>query len=185
MTTSEYRETSISFSDKDVPDLYAIHQRVMVVTDGDRAITYAPVGLNREGRMVVALRAMPGVEMPDGIAAERKPVEDGMSFTIHAGVRLVKRSDRGERMPTEEEALEKWTRAVTAGGFRAEKTSMVESAIAFHHKRLGQHTRLPFWAVSSQLTVVDAEKAAATMVRGVGRSRGLGFGMLVVVDDER
>lgn len=181
MTTSEYRETSISFAAKDVPDLYAIHQRVMVVTDGDKAITYAPVGADREGRMVVALRAMPCVEMPDSIAAEQKFIDEGMSFRIQAGVRLVKRSDFGERMPTGDEALEKWTRAVTAGGFHAENTRMAESAIAFHHQRLNQHTRLTFWAVSSTLTVVDAGKAVATMVRGVGRSRGLGFGMLMVV----
>lgn len=181
MITSEYCETGISFAAKDVPDLYAIHQRVMVVTDGDKAISYAPVGLDREGFMVVKLRALPGVEMPDGIAVERKPVKNGTSFTIQAGVRLVKRSDCGERMPTEDEALEKWTRAVTAGGFQVEHTRMVESAMSFYHRRLDSHTRLPFWLVTSTLTVVDAEKAAETMVRGVGRSRGLGFGMLRVV----
>lgn len=181
MLTSEYQETRITFTVSDVPDLYAIHQRVMVVTDGDHAITYAPVGLDEENRMMVALRAMPEVEMPDGMMADRHAVMDNATFRIQTGVRLVKRSDRGERMPTEDEALEKWNMALLAGGFRTENTRMVESNIAFHHKRLNQHTRLPFWAVSSTLTVVDAEKAAETMVRGVGRSRGLGFGMLRVV----
>jgi hypothetical protein len=134
--------------------------------------------------MVVALRSAVDYRFQvamEGVVAERKAVEAGMIFQVRAGVRLVKRSDRGERMPTEDEALEKWTRAVTAGGFSTEKTEMAESNITFFHQRLKQNTRLPFWAVSSQLTVVDAEKAAATMVRGVGRSRGLGFGMLMVV----
>lgn len=181
VTMKGYLESIIAFAAKDVPDLYAIHQRVMAVTGGDKAITYAPIGSDREGRMTVALRALPGMLMPDGIATERKPVKDGMSFMIRTGVRLVKRSDRGERMPTVDEALEKWTHAVTDGGFQVESVRMAESAIAFHHKRLNQQTRLPFWAVSSALTVVDAKKAAETMVRGVGRSRGLGFGMLMVV----
>lgn len=185
---NHYQEALITFAVEDVSDLYAIHQRVKVVTDGDKAITYAPVGLDREGRMVVALRALPGVDMPGcttqgdgiGITVEPKSVKDGMSFTIHAGVRLVKQTRCGERMPTVEEAMEKWTSAVTAGGFLADDTRMVESNIAFFHKRLNQQTRLPFWAVSGTLTVVDAEKAAGTMVRGIGRSRGLGFGMLMV-----
>lgn len=199
VNTKEYVESTITFAARDVPDLYAVHRQVMMVTHGDKAITYAPVGLrvmmvadenkdityapvgqHQEGRMVVALRAMPDVKMPDGILAERKPMENGMSFTIHAGIRLVKRSDRGERMPTVEEALEKWTHAVTEGGFTAGNTHMVDSTIAFYHQRLNHHTKLPFWVVSSELTVADAGKAAETMVKGIGRSRGLGFGMLMV-----
>lgn len=184
MITNEYLESRITFPLADVPDLYAIHQRVMAVTEGDKSITYAPVGHDLEGRMVVVMRSKPGIVMPVGITAERKSVEYGITFTIRAGVRLVKQTRYGERMPTAEEAQEKWTRVVTAGGFQVsdtQQTSMVESNIAFHHTRLNQHTRLPFWAVGSTLTVVDAEKAAETMVRGVGRSRGLGFGMLTVV----
>ncbi|MHB1643381.1 MAG: type I-E CRISPR-associated protein Cas6/Cse3/CasE [Acidithiobacillus sp.] len=179
--TFNYQEAMITFAAEEVPDLYAIHQRTLAVTNGNQRITYAPVGLNREKRMAVALRAMPDVEVPAGLAFENMTIEKNAILTIHAGVRLVKRSDFGERMPTPEEALEKWNAALAAGGFQAENARMVESAIAFHHKRLNQNTRLPFWAVSSTLTVVDAEQAAATMVRGVGRSRGLGFGMLRVV----
>ena len=176
-----YQETRITFTASDVPDLYAIHQRVMVVTDGDKAITYAPLGVDRERRMAVVLRAMPGVEMPDDMVADQKAVDDGITFKVNAGIRLVKRSDGGERMPTVDEAVAKWNAALLAGGFVASNTRMVESNIAFYHKRLCQQTRLPFWAVSGTLTVVDAEKAAETMVRGIGRSRGLGFGMLQVV----
>lgn len=178
-TACEYQESRIVFHLADVPDLYAIHQRVMAVTEGDRNVAYAPMGQDRDGRMVVVLRAGPGVVMPDGRATERHVMEDGMTFLVQAGVRLVKRSDFGERMPTEDEAMEKWNRLLADGGFLAENTRLVESHIAFHHKRLNQQTRLPFWAVSSRLTVVDAEKAAAAMVRGVGRNRGLGFGMLM------
>lgn len=176
-----YQEARITFGASEVPDLYAIHQRVMVITDGDKSITYAPVGHDHEGRMAVALRAMPGVSLSVQITAEQKPVEEGMIFTINAGIRLVKQTRFGERMPTVFEALDKWDAAMVGGGFKSYGTYMVESVIAFHHKRLNQNIRLPFWAVSSTLTVVDAEKAAATMVRGVGRSRGLGFGMLRVV----
>ena len=182
-----YQETRITFTASDVPDLYAIHQRVMVVTDGDKAITYAPLGVDRERRMAVVLRSMPGVSMPgtdrqgDDMAADQKAVDDGMTFKVNAGIRLVKRSDGGERMPTVDEAVAKWNAALLAGGFVASNTRMVESNIAFYHKRLCQQTRLPFWAVSGTLTAVDAEKAAETMVRGIGRSRGLGFGMLQVV----
>jgi hypothetical protein len=190
---AQYQEARITFAASDVPDLYAIHQKTLAVTEGDKAITYAPVGLNLERRMVVALRAMPGVEMPgcalqggcslqgDEMMADQCSIENGAIIPINAGVRLVKRSDHGERMPILDDALEKWNAALLAGGFKAENTRLVESAITFNHKRLNHHTRLPFWAVSSTLTVVDAEKAAETMVRGVGRSRGLGFGMLRAV----
>ncbi|CDQ10634.1 conserved protein of unknown function [Acidithiobacillus ferrivorans] len=180
MITNEYLESRITFPLADVPDLYAIHQRVMAVTEGDKSITYAPAGHDLEGRMVVVMRSKPGIVMPVGTTAERKSVEYGITFTIRAGVRLVKQTRYGERMPTVDEAMEKWTNAMSAGSFLVANTRMVESAIAFHHQRLGQRTRLPFWAVSSTLTVVDSEKAAETMVRGVGRSRGLGFGMLMV-----
>jgi hypothetical protein len=176
-----YQETRITFAASDVPDLYAIHQMVMAITDGDKTISFAPVGLDFGGRMVVALRALPLMVMPGGMKTEEKHVEEGQSFAIHAGVRLVKRSDCGERMPKVEEAVKKWTSVMDAGGFQVADTRMVESAIAFHHQRLNKQIRLPFWAVSSTLTVVDAEKAAETMVRGVGRSRGLGFGMLMTL----
>lgn len=184
---AQYQEARITFAASDVPDLYAIHQKTLAVTEGNKAITYAPVGLNRERRMVVALRAMPGVEMPgcalQGVEmmADQCSIENDAIIPINAGVRLVKRSDHGERMSILDDALGKWNAALLAGGFKAENTRLVESAIAFYHRRLNNHLRLPFYAVSSTLTVVDAEKAAETMVRGVGRSRGLGFGMLRAV----
>lgn len=176
-----YQEARITFGASEISDLYAIHQRVMAVTNGDKSIAYAPVGHDHEGRMAVALRAMPGVSLPDQITAEQLCIEDGAIFTINAGVRLVKQTRFGERMPTVFEALDKWDAAMVGGGFKSHDTHMAISAVAFHHKRLNQNIRLPFWAVSSTLTVVDAEQAAATMARGVGRSRGLGFGMLRVV----
>lgn len=177
---ANYQETRIDFAPGDVPDLYAIHRRVMVVTDGDKSITYAPRGINRDGRMEVVLRAMPGVDLPDGIMAEIRSVKNGDTFLVYAGVRLMKRSDSGERMPTLDVAREKWTAALTAGGFQVSDSRLAASVMAFYHKRLNQKTRLPFWVASSRLKVVDAEKAAETLIRGVGRSRGLGFGMLMV-----
>lgn len=182
---ARYQEARISFAVNEASDLYSIHHLVMTVTGGDKGIAYGPVGRDLAGHTAVVLRALPGVSLPvscqsqNGFVVEQKSLEYGMSFNIITGVRLVKRSDFGERILTVDEATEKWTNVLTAGGFFVENTSMVETAIAFYHKRLSNHVRLPFWAVSSTLTVVDAEKAAETMVRGVGRSRGLGFGMLI------
>jgi hypothetical protein len=165
---------------EDSGDLYAIHERIKAII-GNQPISYAPAGLDREGRMVVVLRSSPQSPLPD---SKWMYMEKGMAFKVNAGVRFVKRSDFGERMPTVGEALEKWTTVLSAGGFDARDTRLVESAIAFYHRRLNNHVRLPFWALSSTLTVVDAEKAAGTMIRGVGRSRGLGFGMLMRVPEE-
>ncbi len=179
--TYAYQESRIDFMPESAADLYAIHCRVMEVTNGDKAITYAPRGLNRDGRMEVILRAMPGVSFPKGLASTSCGLAGGMTLRIQAAVRLVKQSDRGERMPSEDEALSKWIRQVEEGGFRAESTSLQPSFVGFHHTRLSRFTRLPFWMVSGVLTVVDPRQAACTMVHGVGRGRGLGLGKLMVV----
>lgn len=176
---AQYQEACITLAPDEAPDLYAIHERVMSLTNGNKGITCAPIGRDGEGRMAVLFRAMLGVSLPGGLPTERKSIEEAMTFTVNAGVRLVKQTRYGERMPIVDEAMEKWHRVLADGGFSTKNTQMVESAIAFYHRRLDQNTRLPFWAVSSDLTVMDAEKAAETMVRGVGRSRGLGFGMLM------
>lgn len=158
--------------------MYSIHQRVLAITHGDKAIRYGPVGALPDGRMVVLLRAADGTALPGVAEAELKTLEDGMRFTVRTGVRLIKQTCHGECMPDVDEAMEKWNQALSAGGFGAENTHMRESAISFFHRRLKRRTTLPFWAVTCTLIVVDAKMAAETMVRGVGRNRGLGFGML-------
>lgn len=180
--THLYQETRIDFAPGDVPDLYAIHRRVLAVTDGDKSISYAPRGINRDGRMEVVLRALPGVSFPDELPVTECLLAHGMTLNFQSGVRIVKQSDRGERMPTEAEALDKWLRLMENGGFQVESTRLEPSVIGFYHNRLSRFTRLPFWMVAGRLTVMDPQKAACTMVHGVGRGRGLGFGKLMVLE---
>ncbi|WP_215842087.1 type I-E CRISPR-associated protein Cas6/Cse3/CasE [Acidithiobacillus montserratensis] len=51
----------------------------------------------------------------------------------------------------------------------------------FSDYRKWRNLRIPSWNVQARLTVKDADKAARTMVHGIGRNRGLGFGCLRAV----
>lgn len=177
---SHYQEAHLQLGVDKTADLYVIHQQVMAVTDGNKAISYAPVGPDKSGNIVVRLRSAPGVMLPDGLTVDQKTLAEGETFSVYARIRLVRRSDFGERMPTVNESMGKWITLLSDNGFEVEEGARIaETATSFYHKRLSQQTRLPYWVVTSVLKVTDPEKAAQIMVRGIGRSRGLGFGMLM------
>lgn len=160
-------------------DLYGIHLHVLALTNGDPRFTYAPLGITSEGTCV-ELRAPMNTKMPNGVHATVSQMNDGDLFNVIGGLRFIKRSLSGERMPTEEEALDKFAAALSAGGLRLCDEGLAISANKVRFERKGVFLQLPFWVISGRLETINAALAADTMVRGVGRSRGLGFGMLVV-----
>lgn len=160
-------------------DLYQIHQRVLAIVDGHYAasgIMYAPGKVTEDGVQVILRSGQPQESFTEN------HVEVGTTLNVVSAARFIKRfgGQRKESMPDQREAILKWDDALLRGGFQAGETEMEVRHVDFYHPRQEKMIRLPFWAVKSEVTVMDAEKAAATMVRGVGRSRGLGFGMLIL-----
>lgn len=158
-------------------DFYGIHQHVLSLTQGNPQCTYAPLGTTSEG-VFVELRTPMGVVLPD-LPMTAHSIQKEDRFSMIGAFRFVRQTRFGERMPTTEEAITKFVAAITAGGLEPVDTgfSITNNRVRFERK--GRSMQLPFWVISGEVVVTDASLAAATMVRGVGRSRGLGFGMLV------
>lgn len=175
-------------------DLYSIHQSVTRLLDGqpsENGYAYSP--LRVEGsRMQVLLRRMAdninplvsenveNVMQLSGDAAiswRRRWLQEGDRLDMRCAARFVRQTASGERTLRPDEARVRMVMAMQ--GFRVEAINSEDRAIEFSKK--GKTLCLPFWAFTLTATVIDERLAAKTMVHGVGRSRGLGFGMLVDV----
>lgn len=177
-----YQESRLFFNPDQVADLYDLHQKVLLHTKGNKSIAYGFLGPDDRGLLEVGLRAAPGIAFPQGAKPEICSLSPGQVISFFTRVRFVRQTRFGERRLTQEEAIQKCTEAAETGGFQASSLLMAESATTFYHKRLSRQTTLPYWVASGSLTVTDVEKATAYMIRGLGRSRGLGFGMILSVD---
>lgn len=176
---AQYQEAIISFPFCE--DLYLAHKKVLAVTGRYPGIVYSRVGVagNFDGAI---LRAMPGVSFPDRIVGAAHTLTDGATLLARGGFRMIQRTNTGYQMPEPDEAMRQWIALLTVGGFSADagNTVMAEESLSFFYPDQDRDIVLPFWKVTSKLIVTDAEKAAAAMVRGIGRNLWLGFGMIIL-----
>lgn len=96
--------------------------------------------------------------------------------------RFVKRDPHTgkEYLPDASQIMEKFRHALF--GFQVEgDIGLKVSRASFVRK--GRLTRIPVCVLRCEVTVTDAVLAEAVLVRGVGRNRGLGFGMLMEMPD--
>lgn len=162
-------------------DLYQIHRAVTQKMGGQPAakgFAYAPYRFLTSGAVQVLLRTFEP-ENESGLEWCSRPLLNaGDRLQVLCTARLVKRSDSGEKLPDVSEAQSKLVQALR--GFSVEELELPSSGvISFMHKT-HRMIRLPYWHFRDvDITVTDPEQAVETMVRGVGRNRGLGFGMLI------
>lgn len=157
--------------------LYGVHQAVTRMMGGqpsEMGYAYSPVRVTKMGVEVLLRRNTAGIKP---FSWDRQVLQVGDALNLRCAARFTRQTAKGERMPGEDEAIEKLIKSMH--GFQVDSVDHLERLSMECHKA-GKSVRLPFWAFMLHVTVVDAEKAATTMIRGVGRSRGLGFGMLII-----
>lgn len=179
--TATYQEALICLNPSDAPDLYAVHQRILKITDGNRDIHYIPVdqAATVQSQKNVWLRSRAGIRFPPQTRLRIRILRRQQRFTAYADVRLIRQTAIGERLPSEASTLARWSAIMEAGGLQAENMQITPKIVQFYYARLRQKTRFHYWRITSDFTVIDPEKAVDTLIKGVGRSKGLGFGRLI------
>lgn len=177
MTTGTYLESIITLGPGDIPDLYTLHDRIQSLTDANPRIFYSPDRQNAENALMIVLRGLPGTTFPDACPPDTCVLTRDQSIAIKAPVRFV--DDFGHPLSGHNQAMDAWMRVMQEGGFRVDHAILRAHNFISKDPQTIAEKEIPFWAISSLLTVKDPAKAAKTMVQGVGQDVELGFGMLI------
>lgn len=177
MTIGTYLQSIITLAPGDIPDLYALHDRVQSLTGTNPRIFYSPDRQNAENALMIILRSLPGIDFPDTCPPETCVLTLNQSIAIKAPVRFFDAFDRP--VSIHNQAMDAWMRVMEEGGFRVDHAILRAHNFISKDPQTMAEKEIPFWAISSLLTVKDPAKAAKTMVQGVGQEVELGFGMLI------
>lgn len=137
-----------------------------------------------DGTTAVVLSAeLPKGELTLGMACgskEIKPLAIGDVFPVLLRLNACKHVQQNKYVPFQEAEIGTWLDAhmpgfsVTCAQFARTKQVLYKHTETRTHK-----ITLSGYDVSAVLEVVDAEKATATMIAGVGRGRRFGFGLIL------
>lgn len=160
-------------------DDYAVHQRIMMLTDGRKAL------FQRKGTSIDILTAEP-LEGSRDISRHLAGLAAGQSllFTIRLNPvvsKKLEKGQRGKRRPVPPPDLKAWVqRTLEKHGARA-TFSLLSEGPRFSRKGEGTIT-LSSITVSGVLEILDADLVRSAITGGIGHGKAMGFGMLNVFD---
>jgi CRISPR system Cascade subunit CasE len=160
-------------------DDYAVHQRIMALTGGRKAL------FQRKGTGIDILTAEP-LEGSRDISGQLAALAAGQSllFTIRLNPvvsKKLEKGQRGKRRPIPPSELKSWAaRTLEKIGARATFTILSEGP---RFSRKGDSTiTLSSITVSGVLEILDADLLRTAITGGIGHGKAMGFGMLNIFD---
>lgn len=160
-------------------DDYAVHQRIMALTDGRKAL------FQRKGTSIDILTIDP-LEGSRDMSRHLDSLAAGQSllFTIRLNPvvsKKLEKGQRGKRRPVPPEDLKAWvSRTLVKSGARA-SFSILSEGPRFSRKGVSTIT-LSSITVSGVLDVLDPLTLRAAIAQGIGHGKAMGFGLLNIFD---
>jgi CRISPR-associated protein Cas6/Cse3/CasE subtype I-E len=160
-------------------DDYAVHQRIMSLTEGRKAL------FQRKGTSIDILTAEP-LEGSRDISSQLANLTAGQSllFTIRLNPvvsQKLEKGQRGKRRPVPAADLKPWVaRTLEKNGARA-TFSILSEGPRFSRKGASTIT-LSSITVSGVLKILDADALRTAISTGIGHGKAMGFGMLNIFD---
>ena len=142
--------------------------------DKGRSFLFAPFVLDNQSMMVFVR----GEHLLPEKSIAFSEVDDGQAYSFNVLVRAVRRSMSGERLINDDDELHLWIKEHMHGFDILTMNNTFEGPFTMERGR--NTVKLGAWRTSGTLLVTDKISAMETLRKGIGRTRGFGFGMIIL-----
>jgi len=153
---------------------YQIHKALCRITNGSRDYRYAVLRWTPEETQVL-LRAGTDTDLPGKQQLRELPV--AKRLLVRCSAQLLRRGNGGSSLVPEEEAKNRLVDTFTQNGFSVHSLEVSPDEV-FVDKG-SSHFVAEYHEMTAIVQVVDRELATKLWITGIGRSKGLGFGLPV------